>query len=155
MNIGLRGFFVVWRCPAFANASKFFWGHSWEHAQRNGGMVENAPMAKKILPLTDTRCRQAKHSPSGGNKIFDGDGLYLELMPSGAKKWRFKYRHAGKENRLTFGDYPEAGLAAARDRKEAARAQLAAGLDPAIERTLAKQQLVQARADTFWALAEE
>jgi len=57
-------------------------------------------MAKRA-PLTDAQCRQARYSTEGGNKLFDGGGLYLELMPSGSKKWRLKYRFGGKENRLT------------------------------------------------------
>ncbi|NLP62337.1 Arm DNA-binding domain-containing protein [Paraburkholderia sacchari] len=59
----------------------------------------------KTTALTDAKCKQTKHNPDGNNKLFDGGGLYLELMPSGSKKWRLKYRFNGKENRLTFGDY--------------------------------------------------
>ena len=39
-------------------------------------------------------------------KLADGDGLYLEVMPTGAKYWRLKYRHLGKEKRLAVGVYP-------------------------------------------------
>lgn len=34
-------------------------------------------------------------------KLSDGQGLYLEVMPSGAKYWRLKYRIAGKEKRIS------------------------------------------------------
>ena len=33
-------------------------------------------------------------------KLSDGDGLYLQIMPSGAKYWRMKYRIAGPIRRL-------------------------------------------------------
>jgi len=29
-------------------------------------------------------------------KLFDGKGLYIEVAPTGARWWRFKYRIAGK-----------------------------------------------------------
>lgn len=63
-------------------------------------------------------------------KHFDGAGLYLEVTPTGGRYWRLKYRHGGKEKRLSFGVYPDVTLKAARDRREAARAVLHRGRDP-------------------------
>ncbi|MDR3397562.1 MAG: Arm DNA-binding domain-containing protein, partial [Pandoraea sp.] len=62
-------------------------------------------MPKRILPLSDLQCRQAKYTADGGNRLRDGGGLYLEVLPSGAKKWRMKYQKPGtkSENLLTFG----------------------------------------------------
>jgi hypothetical protein len=40
-------------------------------------------------------------------KLFDGGGLYVEVTPAGGRWWRWKYRFAGKENRLSFGVYPD------------------------------------------------
>jgi hypothetical protein len=40
----------------------------------------------------------------GRNKLFEGGGLYLDLRPSGTKKWRLKFGFDAKENLLTFGD---------------------------------------------------
>jgi len=105
--------------------------------------------------LSDARCRQAKFSPEGGNKLFDGGGLYLELMPSGTKKWRLKYRFGGKENRLTFGSYPMVGLATARERREAAKAQIAAGDDPALLRDAERVTRATNSDNAFRAIAEE
>ena len=67
------------------------------------------------MPLTDTAVRLAKPRPKA-YKLFDGGGLYLEVNPAGGKWWRWKYRFAGKENRLSFGVYPEVGLKAAREK---------------------------------------
>jgi hypothetical protein len=36
-------------------------------------------------PPTDARCRNARYSPEGGNKLFDSGGLHLHVLPSGAK----------------------------------------------------------------------
>lgn len=68
---------------------------------------------------------------AGPGKHFDGLGLYVEVTPAGAKLWRWKYRFAGKEKRLSFGAWPEVSLAEARTRCEESRAQLRQGNDPA------------------------
>ena len=36
-------------------------------------------------------------------KLADGAGLYLEVVPSGSRYWRMKYRFNGKEKRMAFG----------------------------------------------------
>lgn len=61
----------------------------------------------------------------------------------------------GKENMLTFGDYPEVGLQAARDKRREVKAQIEQGKNPAIERELAKQLTIQEQNDTFKVVAEE
>ena len=33
-------------------------------------------------------------------KTFDGGGLYIEVFPDGAKRWRYKYRIGGKKSVL-------------------------------------------------------
>ncbi|MFC3815613.1 tyrosine-type recombinase/integrase [Lysobacter sp. GCM10012299] len=90
--------------------------------------------------------------PAG--KHFDGHGLYLEVMASGSRFWRWKYRVGGKESRLSFGPFPEVGLAEARDHLAAARARLRAGNDPAAERKAERRQQ-QAEAMTFAVLRDE
>ena len=93
------------------------------------------------MSLTDAKIRTAKPREKS-YKLFDGAGLYLEVSPSGGKWWRYKYRHSGKEKRLSFGTYPEVPLATsqnkitgvqatgAREKLEAARQLLAQGIDP-------------------------
>ncbi|HET6435030.1 MAG TPA: Arm DNA-binding domain-containing protein [Xanthomonadaceae bacterium] len=39
---------------------------------------------------------------AGPGKHCDGRGLYVEVTPAGTKRWRWKYRFAGKEKRLSF-----------------------------------------------------
>jgi hypothetical protein len=41
--------------------------------------------------LTDTVIRAAKPAEKP-RKLFDEKGLYLVVMPSGGRLWRFKYR---------------------------------------------------------------
>ncbi|MFB9243676.1 DUF4102 domain-containing protein [Massilia antarctica] len=112
-------------------------------------------MAKQIAPLTDLTIRNAKPGEKS-LKRFDGGGLYLEVMPGGSKLWRMKYRQLnGKENRLSFGSYPEISLADARAKRAAARAHLAAGADPGRERDVAAASASHVAANTFERVARE
>src|ERR1041385_136513 len=104
------------------------------------------------MPLTDTAVRSAKPQAKT-SKLFDSGGLYLEVSPAGGKWWRWKYRFGGKEKRLSFGVYPDVSLKAAREKRDAARQQLAAGIDPGEARKAEKQ--AQAGAESFEVIARE
>ncbi|TMJ13368.1 MAG: DUF4102 domain-containing protein [Alphaproteobacteria bacterium] len=104
--------------------------------------------------LTDLKVRQAK--PRDANyKLWDSLGLYLVVTRGGAKSWRFKYRFADKEKRLTFGLFPEVSLAEARNRRDEARRLVLDMRDPAVEAM--KRRLVAAAAAqaTFEKVARE
>jgi integrase len=91
--------------------------------------------------LSDTGVRNAKPEQKM-RKLFDGLGLYLLIPSTGGKWWRFKYRFAGKERLLSLGTYPEVSVREARDKRDAARKLIAAGIDPGVERKLAKARAV-------------
>lgn len=65
-------------------------------------------------------------------KLTDGGGLHLFVQPNGSKLWRMKYRFGGKEKLLSFGKYPDVPLAAARTKRDEARACIAEGRDPGV-----------------------
>lgn len=106
------------------------------------------------MNLTDVAIRQAKPG-SKRVRMFDGDGLYLELSPAGGKWWRFKYRYAGRERRLSLGIYPEVSLRDARERCVAARKLVANGVDPAEARHAEKLSRAEAGANSFEVVARE
>ena len=81
--------------------------------------------------------------------------MYLEISPNGGKWWRFKYRLNGKEKRMSLGVYPDVGLADARDKREAARKLVAAGVDPAEQRKAVKGAQVESTENTFEAIVRE
>ncbi|KES20928.1 MULTISPECIES: integrase arm-type DNA-binding domain-containing protein [Pseudomonas] len=110
-------------------------------------------MPRKTAPLTDSALKVAKPKDRP-YKLSDGEGLYLEVMPSGSKLWRMKFRFNGKENRLSLGAYPTVPLQQARKRREEARQLLAQGKDPAAERDAARQ-VQQIDGLTFEAVARE
>ena len=94
------------------------------------------------MPLTNPACINAR-CPEGKRqaRFADGQGLYLEVLASGGKYWRLKYRIGGKEKRLALGVFPGVSLAKARTARTAARDQLAQGIDP----SAAKQERKLAR----------
>jgi integrase len=57
-------------------------------------------------------------------------GVQLRVMPSGAKRWYFRFYWRNKRQRLGLGLWPAVGLAEARARARRAREVLDAGIDP-------------------------
>lgn len=104
--------------------------------------------------LTDTVIRKTK-APAKPTKLSDERGLYLLWAPTGGKWWRFKYRYAGKEKLLSLGTYPEVSLAKAREAREDARRQLAAGIDPSAARKQEKREKAEATTNDFETVARE
>jgi len=96
------------------------------------------------MTLTDLVLRNAKPADKD-YKLSDGAGLYLLVKKNGSRLWRMTYRFQG------VGPYPKVTLVEARDQCHAARAKIRAGIDPRLERKVAKQ----AQADTFEALTRE
>jgi hypothetical protein len=106
------------------------------------------------MALSDVRLRALKPR-NKAYKVPDADGLYLEVRTSGAKLWRFRFCHLGKESRISLGSYPEIGLASARRKRDEARQQLAEGLDPAAERRREKLTAAFNAANNFGDVAKE
>ena len=106
------------------------------------------------MPLTDTRIRNAKPKPKP-YKLSDGGGLYVLIMPSGARYWRMDYRFGGKRRTLALGVYPELPLAQARGRREEARASLARDADPSSVKKATQRVARLASVNTFEAVARE
>jgi integrase len=108
------------------------------------------------MALTDASVRAARPREDGKpRKLADGGSLILVVMPSGAKYWRYRYLWAGKDKWLSLGVYPEVGLRDAREARDAARAQLKAGTDPAIARKQAKVARITSAARTLQVVYQE
>lgn len=102
------------------------------------------------MPLTDKAIKALKPGPKA-RKVADGGGLFLLVNPDGALYWRLKYRVGGREKLISLGVYPQTTLALAREKRDEARSQMAAGIDPSAARKAEKV----ARADSFEAVALE
>lgn len=101
--------------------------------------------------LTDKAIRNAKPAPKLC-KLWDEKGLYLLITLAGGKLWRFKFRFGGRENLLALGSYPDTSLKQARERRDTARKQIEAGIDPSAHR---KMEKAKRGADTFEGIARE
>ena len=106
------------------------------------------------MALTAVAARNAKPHEKP-YKLAAGAGLYLEVMPSGARYWRLKFRFGGKEKRLALGVYPEVSLSAARDSADKARALLRDGIDPSAKRKTDRIAQRVSSTNTFEAIARE
>lgn len=106
------------------------------------------------MPLTDTAVRAAKPSEKP-RKLADEKGMFLLVQPSGGKLWRLKYRHLGKEKKLSLGRYPEVSLKDARSRCDAARKLIAAGIDPSEAKRAEKVAALHSAANSFKAVGDE
>ena len=79
--------------------------------------------------LTDTKLRTLKPRETAF-RVADSNGLCIEVRPTGAKVWRYRYRHAGKASITTLGEYPAMTLAEARAERDRARALVKKGTSP-------------------------
>lgn len=109
------------------------------------------------MPLTALQCKNAKRPKDRATRLYDRDGLYLELSPAGGKLWRLKYRFNGREKRLALGVYPDVSLDDARTRCNDARKLITKeGIDPSERRKADKAATVaqgQADQNTFEVVA--
>ena len=83
-------------------------------------------MARIYERLTAIAVRQLR----GAGRYPDGGGLYLQITPTGARSWIFRYRVAGRERQMGLGPLEFVSLAEAREKARAARLQRYNGEDP-------------------------
>jgi len=106
------------------------------------------------MPLSDTALRNAKPGDKR-YKLYDIDGLFIIVTPSGGKWWRLKYRFQGKEKMLSLGTYPSTGLKEAREKRDAAKKLMAQGVDPSVHRQAVKASILSKTENTFEVVARE
>src|SRR5450830_398544 len=104
--------------------------------------------------LTDKKINAAKPRDKP-YPIADGGGLYLEVLVSGSKVWRYSYRIDGKRTKATIGAYPRVTIKDARNAHESMRDTLEDGIDPARKKQLDKIETIAttAQAETFESFA--
>ena len=106
------------------------------------------------MPLSDAALRAAKPAEKA-YRMYDTNGLYVEVTTAGGKLWRLKYRFDGKEKRLALGSYPAVSLKDARARLEEARKLLANEVDPGNVRKAQKAAKLERAANSFEVIARE
>jgi len=108
--------------------------------------------------LTDLMVRKA--APRDKTyRLSDQRGLYLQVQPSGAKYWRYKYRFHEqgrlKEKLLALGTYPAISLKVARERHWRAYQMHSEGRDPAIVHRQQKELERSKDKDTFGTIGDD
>jgi integrase len=106
-------------------------------------------MTLSVLSIKAAKPKQAAY------KLSDSDGLYVFVGTNGTKSWRMNYRYLGRQKTLSFGVWPEVGLADARAKRDEARRQLAADMDPSEQQKLRQLAKSLAAENTFKSIAEE
>lgn len=95
-------------------------------------------MARTTKPLTATEVAKAQPKDKL-YRLYDGNGLVLNILPSGTKTWylQYKHPHTQKADMYKIGNYPAVALADARKACQDCHALLAQNIDP---KQHAKQQ---------------
>lgn len=106
------------------------------------------------MALSDIKVRNAKPLEKD-YKLYDVDGLFMLVSIKGGKYWRLKYRFDGKEKLLALGTYPERSLSDARQDRDDARKQVAAGVDPSALRKAHKAARGEAAQNSFEVVSRE
>jgi integrase len=104
--------------------------------------------------LTDSRLRSLK-AKAAVYRVADANGLCIEIRPSGAKLWRYRYRYDGNASMAALGAYPLMSLAAARTARDKARALLKGGANPSQVARIERATKVEHAGNTFATIAEE
>lgn len=105
------------------------------------------------MPLSDIQIRNLKPREKS-YKVSDFEGLFVLVKVNGSRLFQFKYRMDGKERLYSIGVYPEVSLAQARKAKDAARAKVAAGIDPSEAKQEEKRIRLEAKGQTFAKIGE-
>lgn len=95
------------------------------------------------MALTDTALKALKPKDKAYT-VADERGLYVEVFPTGGIVWRYRYRVAGKREKLTLGKYPALTLKNARLKRDEAAQTAAMDKSPAKQKQLAKRAAADA-----------
>ena len=106
------------------------------------------------MPLKDTQIKNARPAEKP-YKLTDGEGLHIEIKPTGAKLWRLRYRLHGKESVYSIGKYPAVSLSQAREERGEARELVRQGINPSQHRKHDKIKRAHESRNTFKAVAED
>ncbi|WP_131667359.1 tyrosine-type recombinase/integrase [Psychrobacter pygoscelis] len=88
-------------------------------------------MARQTKPLTNTEVSKAKPRDKL-YRLYDGDGLQLNVYSTGNKTWFFAYKRpfTGIPDSIKIGRYPSISLAEARSKKDEFKKLLENNVDP-------------------------
>lgn len=108
--------------------------------------------ARELAPIEVQRLTKPGLHAVGGVS-----GLYMQVLPSGARTWVLRAVVADKRRDMGLGGFPDVTLAMAREKAREAREKIAKGVDPIAERAATRSMLAasQNAALTFEASARQ
>jgi integrase len=106
-----------------------------------------------MKPITDATIRSLPETYSGDIRDSLARGLVLRCTPL-SKRWSYRYQSNGTTRRLSLGDYPSIGVAAARQKAKELRAGLLLhAADPQDQRAKQKADSAAAKTRTLASIA--
>lgn len=111
-------------------------------------------MPKKVPELSANEIRTL--TKPGLHSAGGVSGLMVKVSPSISRSWILRTVIGGKRRDIGLGGHPDVGLAQAREKARAIKDQIKQGIDPILQRQLAKSALIseQSRSVTFKDLAD-
>ena len=106
------------------------------------------------IKLSDAKIKTLKPQEKA-YRILDGERLYIEVRPSGAKVWRLKFILNGKEGSISLGEYPAVSLAEARGLKDEAKSKIAKGINPVRDKREQRKKDQEGNKNTFEDITHE
>ena len=108
-------------------------------------------------PLTQKDVRAFLGLDANGRVVrkWDGDGLYMEMLPKGPKRWMYKFALHGRERRMSLGPLSSVSLKEAREARDECRRLIRQGDDPIAKRKDERRNREQAAAITIKRVADE
>jgi integrase len=94
------------------------------------------------MGLTDAKIKALKPRVAR-YLVSDGDGLNIEVLPSGSRSWIFRYRLHGRPEKVALGRYPETSLKRAREERFRCARLVADGKSPARVKKLERQKTTE------------
>ena len=85
-------------------------------------------------PLTHDRQADTAKPEAKLYHLNAGEGLFLEIQPTGSKLWRYRATVAGKRVLLSMGKYPAVSLARAKAQRDEANRLVEQGINPSDQR---------------------
>ena len=130
---------------SFQAGSIRVWGIVWGIDPPRFG-IGRMKRARKSLDVKTIDSLKPKARPY---RVSDGNGLLLDVRPSGAKVWLCRITVNGRRRDMGLGGYPTVSLAQARKAAADARGQSTTGADPIESRREAKRERREAWSDPY------
>lgn len=103
------------------------------------------------MALSDLAVRHAR-ATGKAYTLGDLDDLSLAVTAQGGRSWHFRYNWVGRQKRISLGSYPEVSLREAKGLRDQARALLAKGINPKVDRKQKRRAVRLAEEHTFEAV---